>query len=126
MNEIPIKPLQQTLAANNNVAFAYVFGSSVGLGNRASGSDLDIAVLLYDDPDPEGVYRIIKDLERVLGEDVLDLLVLNTCEDFILRNEVLKGNLIYCRDMDIHAAFFSWTLRIYEDENLRIKRLKNQ
>ena len=68
----------------------------------------------------------MKDLEPVLGEDVLDLLVLNACEDFILRNEVLKGNLISCRDMDVHAAFFSWTLRMYEDENMRIQRLKNQ
>ena len=99
MNEVPTKRLQQTLATNDNVVFAYIFGSAAGPDTRTPVSDLDIAVFFYNDPDPEGVYQIIKDLEGVLGEDVLDLLVLNGCEDFILRNEVLKGNLVYCRDM---------------------------
>ena len=126
MNEIPTDRLQKILAANDNVAFAYIFGSAVGPDMCTPASDLDIAVLFYNEPDPEGLYQIIKDLEGVLGEDVLDLLVLNACEDFILRNEVLKGNLIFCRDMDIHAAFFSWTLRMYEDEKLQTERLKNQ
>lgn len=126
MNEIPKKRLRQLLAARDNVVFAYIFGSAAGPEVRDSKSDLDLSVLFFDDPDPDGIYQFLKDLEPVLGEDVLDLLVLNACEDFILRNEVLKGNLIYCRDRDVHAAFFSWTVRMYEDENMLAQRQINQ
>jgi hypothetical protein len=72
----------------------------------------------------DDIYKIIKDLEGVLREDLLDLLILNGCNDFVLRNEVLKGNLLIRKDPDRHAAFFSWTLRMYEDQMMRMERVK--
>ena len=121
MNDISIKSIRQILSDNKNVAFAYTFGSSAGQTKIKQGSDVDMAVYFYKDPDLDELYTFIKKLEEVIGEDRLDMLVLNNCEDFILRNEVLKGKLVFCRDIDLNAGFFSWTLRMYEDEMYRIK-----
>ncbi len=122
MNEISIQRIRQVLSNDKDVAFAYIFGSAAGRTAIKQGSDFDMAVYFYSDPDLEEVYRFIKSVEDVIGEDVLDLLVLNGCEDFILRHEVLKGSLVFCRDIDHNASFFSWTLRMYEDQILRMKR----
>ena len=124
MNTIPLKAIKKALSDNKDVAFAYVFGSAAGNTNAKHGSDLDLAVYFFKDPDPDRIYEFINNIEDVIGENVLDLLVLNNSEDFILRNEVLKGDLIFCRDIDLHAAFFSWTLRMYEDEMLRMIRFQ--
>ena len=67
-----------------------------------------------------------KSVEKAIGEVVVDLLVLNGCEDFILRHEVLKGELVFCRDADLNASFFSWTNRMYEDQQLRMERIERQ
>ena len=42
-------------------------------------------------------------------------------EDYILMKEVFKGEMIFCRDVDLHAALFSWTLRLYEDQMFQIR-----
>jgi len=122
INEITIQRIKRILSENEDIAFAYIFGSAAGGNAVRQSSDLDIAVYFYVNPDLEQVYKFIKGMEDAIGEDVIDLLVLNGCEDFILRNEVLKGDLVCRRDVDLHASFFSWTLRMYEDEMLRMKR----
>ena len=106
MNDIPLPQIKEMLSADNDVAFAYIFGSAAREMNVRQVSDLDMAVYFYRNPDVDQVYRFIKGIEDRIGEDVLDLVVLNGCEDFILRNEVLKGVLVFCRDVDLHASFF--------------------
>ncbi len=122
MNEISLERIKQAISDNKDVAFAYIFGSAVDQKTIKQDSDLDMAVYFYKDPNTDQIYRLIQSIESVTGEGALDLLVLNGCEDFILRNEVLKGNLIFCKDVDLYASFFSWTLRMYEDQMLRIER----
>ena len=122
MNEISVQRIREALSDEKDVAFAYIFGSAAGSRLVEQGSDLDMAVYFYVDPDFEKIYEIIKRIEHIVGEDVLDLVVLNGCEDFILRNEVLKGFLVFCRDIDLNASFFSWTLRLYENERLRMEK----
>ena len=121
MNEISIQRIRQVLSNDKDVAFAYIFGSAAGRTAIKQGSDLDMAVYFFKAPDSEQIYRFMRKMEDVIGDNVLDLLVLNGCEDFILRNEVLKGHLVFCRDVDLNASFFSWTLRMYEDQILRMK-----
>ena len=122
MNDFSPQQIKQVLSNNKNVAFAYIFGSAAGKTIVKQGSDLDMAVYFYRKPDPEEIYSFVRTIEEVVGEDILDLLILNGCEDFVLRNDVLKGHLVFCRDIGFHASFFSWTLRMYEDQMLRIKR----
>lgn len=123
MNKIPLKELKETLLENENVSFAYLFGSAAN-GEIRPDADVDIAVYFFRHPEPDDIYELTTALEEVLGEDLLDLLILNRCNDFVLRNEVLKGNLLIRKDPDRHAAFFSWTLRMYEDQMMRIERVK--
>lgn len=122
MNDISLQQIKQVLSDSKDIAFAYIFGSAAGRTTIKEGSDLDLAVYFSRAPNLEKVYSTIKKIEKVTGEGVIDLLVLNDCEDYILRNEVLKGHLIFCQDIDQHASFFSWTLRMYEDQMIRMGR----
>jgi predicted nucleotidyltransferase len=123
MSSIPLKQIKRVLSDNKDVAFAYIFGSSAGKTEICDNSDLDMAIYFHGKPDYDLIYSLIREMELLVGEDIIDPLILNGCEDFVLRNEVLRGDLIFCRDPDLHAAFFSWTLRMYEDQMLRIKHL---
>lgn len=113
--------LSSLLERADDVAFAYLYGSSAHRNELKPGSDTDIAVYFLSKPDIDRVYELMKSLEKLLDKQTLDLLVLNDCEDYILLNEVLKGELISCRNQDIHASFFSWTLRMYEDEMMHAR-----
>lgn len=126
MNDITLKQIEKVLSENKDVAFAYIFGSSAERRTIRQGSDLDMAAYFYKDPDLEMIHHLTKTIGEIVGEDTLDLLVLNGCEDFILRHEVLKGRMVFCRDVDIHASFYSWTIRMYEDQILRMKRYAKQ
>ena len=117
--------ISKILSRQRDIAFAYVFGSAARKAVPSPGSDIDLAVCFVDDPDTDRIYALICELESAVGADRLDLLVLNGCEDFILRYEVLKGERLYCRDEDRHAAFFSWTLRLYEDQVSRMRRFND-
>ena len=55
MNEVPTKRLQQTLATNDNVVFAYIFGSAAGPETRTPVSDLDIADFFIMTLTPRGI-----------------------------------------------------------------------
>lgn len=123
MNKIvPRQKMIDFFSRRKNVAFVYIFGSSARQDAIHTGSDLDLAVYFDEHPDPDGFYDFITELEESIEIVDLDILVLNRCEDFILRNEVLKGELLFRRDIARHAAFFSWTLRMYEDEMVRSRR----
>ena len=113
-----VDQLVTVLGEDRSIAFAYLFGSCAHRGEVKAGSDIDIAVFFLEAPHLDRIYALMKKLEAVFGEDVIDLLVLNDCENYVLRNEVLKGTLIFCRAQEAHAGFFSWTLRMYEDEML--------
>ena len=90
MNNIPRERIERVLADSNEVAFAYIFGSSAGEMMLGQGSDLDMAVYFFEKPDFDRIYLLITKLESIVGEDTVDLLVLNGCEDFILKNEVVQ------------------------------------
>lgn len=116
------KELEKVLAKDRSILFAYLFGSTSRGEAVSEESDVDMAVYFSGKPDTQHLDSLIGRLEKITGEGRLDLVVLNGCEDFFLRNEILRGELLYCRDPDAHAAFFSWTLRMYEDEKLRMER----
>ena len=69
--------LTAALGAETDVVFAYLYGSQA-TGRTRPRSDIDVAVYLRDGVDTfEARLRLIGVLERVLGTDAIDLVVLN-------------------------------------------------
>ena len=64
-------------------------------------------------------YDFLKGLDMQVGTEEfdieVDILVLNRCEDFVLKNEVLKGELLFCRDAEL---LFACRLFFLDAENV--------
>lgn len=75
MNKINKKKIAELLKSNQNIKFAYIFGSFAKEKNRF-GSDLDIAVLFEKEPDLLSIGQLIVELEEVVDLHV-DLVSLN-------------------------------------------------
>jgi predicted nucleotidyltransferase len=110
----------------SQVVFAYLHGSAAGSGVVPAHSDLDVA--LFVDPvilDAEGeggdaayslpdVYvSAAKAAESVAPGVRCDIGILNGAEP-VFRFEVLKGQLLFCRDQEQWLRFYSLTCREYE------------
>ena len=105
------------------IAFAYLFGSSVK-GPVKSNSDIDIAIyLLPETKTIELIGRILGAVEEVLPGEQIDLVILNDA-GIIISMEVLKGRLLFVRDHleDLHSGYYSLTCRMYEDQMAWMKK----
>ena len=96
------------------VVFAYLHGSAVETGVVPAHSDLDLALFVdaaYSLPD---VYvSAAKAAESVAPGVRCDIGILNGAEP-VFRFEVLKGQLLFCRDQEQWLRFYSLTCREYE------------
>ena len=97
-----------------NVIAVWAFGSARG-GQVATGSDVDIAVLLEAPPSLDERIELLSRLQEVLQVEEIDLVVLNEA-NAILRFEATSGQPLFCRDVARRAEFVSLTAREYEDE----------
>ena len=106
--------LKETLAQNQSVKFAYLFGSRArGAGGRLS--DIDIAVYLDRRISPFAFrLRLAETLARELGTDRLDLITLNDAP-LLLRYEVVRGGLVIKEDKQRRVNFEQQVLREYLD-----------
>ncbi len=96
------------------VVFCFLMGSSVS-GTVKAYSDLDLAFYLYEKPS-YGFYGKAMDVVRSVVPDVrCDVGILNDTEP-VYRFEALKGKLLFTRDMEQYAGFFSVTCREYESQ----------
>jgi predicted nucleotidyltransferase len=101
-------------AAEANVVCATLFGSARG-GLVASGSDVNIAVLFRDPPQPQPFLDFHSRLcDAVAVTDRVDLVVLNRAHS-IPAFEAISGRFLVKNDPDATAAFFSLVCREYED-----------
>ena len=82
-----IDRLKHILADDENVIFAYLFGSHAR-GDANSRSDVDVAVYLRD-TSLDGQLKLHHHLQKKLGQKV-DLLVLNEAKNIYLLESVLK------------------------------------
>lgn len=74
---LDVPRLTAALGAEADVVFAYLFGSRA-TGTAGPRSDVDIAVYVRDGVDPfETGLRLTGVVERALGTDAVDLVVLN-------------------------------------------------
>ncbi len=115
--------LRKSLEKNPNIIFAYIFGSA-GKGQISTANDLDIAVYLNYPPSFEIIADILRSTDEVISPVLTDLLVLNGCENVVLKYEALMGNLLFTKDAPFLAKYYSLALRKYEDELVRFERCR--
>ena len=106
--------LEKVFEPINNVVAAWVFGSGKD-GYVKSGSDLDIGVLFSAVPSLDERVMLREHLQKSLQFDDIDLVILNEASP-ITRFEAICGRLVFVRDQNRWADFFSLTAREYEDE----------
>lgn len=100
--------LKDVLAAHDDVAFAYLFGS-VAKGRARPTSDIDVAVWFAPEPDPvaalDRALELGGELEAAVRRPV-DVVVLNHAP-LGLAHEVLRhGRLLFCRDERARVRFY--------------------
>ena len=92
----------------NDVAAGYLFGSAVN-GDEAVLSDVDVAVLFVEGAQTAGLdlrFRLHADLCRALKRNDIDLLVLNTAANLIIKDEIVRnGRLVFDGNPDQREAF---------------------
>lgn len=105
----------------SEVSFALLMGSAQG-GIVKMHSDFDIAVYLNPYKPSLNLYGEIENaLEDLLPDVRIDTGILNNAES-VYRFEALKGTLLFARDMEVFARFFSLTCREYESQMISYKR----
>ena len=116
--------LTKALEKCEEIAFAYIFGSSKDeVVNE--GSDIDIAVyLIRNEKELELRLQIIAELEKIIPSfSNYDLVVLNSANS-ILAMQAIQGKLLFVKDefKDVYASFYSLTCRQYEDDSFWMKK----
>jgi len=114
MQTVALEKAEAVLAASANVVAAWAFGSSQD-GSVCPGSDLDIGALFRRKPGLDELGDLLLRLQRALGFEEIDLVVLNGASS-LLRFEAVSGRPVYCRDPNQRAAFVSLSAREYEDD----------
>lgn len=116
----PLEPHLDRLARRFGLSTIYAFGSRArevaalvpGPGTSPGGSDVDIGVQPLPGP-PLSAHdrvRLAGELEDLLGVGQVDLVVLAEAEPFLALN-VIRGELLYCRDPDAQAEEELYVLR---------------
>jgi predicted nucleotidyltransferase len=102
------------------VDFCFLMGSATS-GTVSAYSDLDLAFYLSEPPSFR-FYNEVTDVVHSVAPDVrCDIGILNSAEP-VYRFEALKGRLLFARDEDRYAAFFSRTCREYESQMFDYER----
>ncbi len=119
-NQPTIEQLSELIAflsTQSDVAAAYLFGSQAE-GRAAPRSDVDIAILLIGQPDPEQMWKrrlALWDALEQFTKRKLDLVILNQAPP-LLQNQVLKhGRLLYEGDRAARVEFEVRAGKVYAD-----------
>ena len=96
------------------IIFAFLHGSAKDETVK-KGSDIDIAIYLNQKSDLDSYTKIIDIVEKNIPCAQADIGILNNA-DSIYRFEALKGKMLFCKDKEKYAGFFSLTCREYEDQ----------
>jgi uncharacterized protein len=121
VKEFKVENIKIFLLRNSSIEFAYIFGSAKDGLIRKDGPDIDIAVYINKKADLNLLADIIGACQEAAGHDKIDIVVLNNAGP-ILAFEAISGYLLFSRDEDKRAAFFSLTCRMYEDEMMRLEK----
>ena len=106
--------IRLALRERHDISLAYLFGSCVS-GTARPGSDVDVAILLFDHlPTPALLDRLTEDLGAATERRV-DLVVLNAAPPLLAREVIARGRLVMCRDEDERVRFETRTTARYQD-----------
>ena len=112
--EVDVKTAAESLAGFPCIVAAWVFGSAQS-GSVRTGGDIDVALLFDHRPTLDELVDVRRALQKALHFDEIDLVPLNDTAA-ILRFEAVSGQLIFCRNESVRAAFVSLTAREYESD----------
>lgn len=96
------------------VVFCLLMGSAKD-GVVKAGSDLDLALYLNTDPTLDIHSKVANLVDQIVPDVRCDVGILNNTES-VYRFEALKGRLLFARDQEQYASFFSLTCREYESQ----------
>lgn len=120
MRTVNLDLAEPVWSQNPNVIGAWSFGSSRD-GHVTPGSDLDFGVLFAREPSLTELVTLSDNLQRVLGFEDIDVVVLNDANT-VARFEAVCGKRLFSRDHSAVAEFVSYTARVYEDEMAYLER----
>ena len=108
-----INVLKEYFLNDENVLFAFVFGSYVS-GKQKKRSDIDVAVYFHKPPRGLNLFNLINTLSDICKADI-DLVVLNTASAF-LRHQVMKyGVALVIKDQDVYRHFREDVISGYDE-----------
>ena len=107
--------LQKSLSLDEEVVFAYVFGS-YGLERPGPLSDVDIALYLIS---AERIWKkkmkLIGDITSILKTNEVDLVILNETPLSLCYQVLRTGNLLFSKDEALRIGFISTVYDMYCD-----------
>lgn len=92
----------------------YLFGSQTG-ENIGPLSDVDIALLGIESPEPESIYRVAHNLSKILGKERIDCVSLNHAPVELQFRIIRQGVILYQKSNYIKVEFEANTLSRYFD-----------
>ena len=104
----------------SEVVFCFLMGSSIS-GTVKAYSDLDLAFYLNKKPSYEFYGKAMDAVRSVVPDVRCDIGILNSAEP-VYRFEALKSRLLFTRNPEQYAAFFSLTCREYESQMFDYER----
>lgn len=111
--DISLKKLREFFASNENVCFAFIFGS-YAKGKQRKYSDLDIAIYFEKPPQGLDLFHLINTLSELTGKEV-DIIVLNNASAF-LRHQIMNyGIPLIIKDELIYRRFREKTISDYDE-----------
>jgi len=109
--------VREYLNTNNEVSFAYLFGSHAR-GDTGPLSDVDVAVYLHGETELfSRRLAIIQDIMKLLKDSPCDVVVLNN-SPIVLQYEVIRENVILKENKECRVAFETKVLREYLDTEM--------
>ena len=103
-----INEIKNYLNLNNDILFAYLFGS-YAKNNFTQISDVDIAIYLKNDTDIfDKKLRIHLDLSKLLNKEI-DLIILNETKSYSLLKDILDNHILLKDSPDDSREMFEVT-----------------
>lgn len=114
---MPVLPISPEIFASAGVRLAYLFGSRAA-GQPAPQSDADVAILLGEPQDLEGICRAVTDLEWAVGRTLgcaAHVIPLNGASALLCFEAIRHGQVLFAADETERIEFEVRTLREYEE-----------